>query len=72
LHLLICCCSYRFERKKKVEIAIEAMKTYRSMVDQKATSSSTTSSDKSILVVAGGFDHVVSENVNYLQVITTP
>lgn len=56
IHLLTLC---RYERKKRIDIAIDAFAHFKSLQG--------TSEQKSVLVVAGGYDERVDENVQYLQ-----
>jgi hypothetical protein len=52
----------RYERKKKIEIAISAMKLYLDRTE------SAPNQGKSLLIVAGGYDLRVDENVEYHKV----
>jgi len=53
----------RYERKKRVEVAIEAIHSYLSRV----STSENRSTMNALLVIAGGYDKKVSENVEYLK-----
>lgn len=55
----------RFERKKRIDIAINAMDVYR------RDSSSRHRGKKCVLIVAGGYDKRVTENVEYLKELET-
>ncbi len=54
----------RYERKKKIEIALGAMKHFRSL-----QSTCSSGQPRTIMIVAGGYDTSVNENVEYLKVL---
>jgi alpha-1,3/alpha-1,6-mannosyltransferase len=56
----------RYERKKKIEIAISALKL---LLEKQKKDKSVKIQSPVLLVVAGGYDKRVDENVEYLQVI---
>lgn len=56
----------RYERKKNIALAITALQHFKTK--SKGDSKSNTSSRKVLLVIAGGYDLRVTENVEYLQV----
>eukprot|EP01031_Cornospumella_fuschlensis_P034327 gene34327-41547_t len=51
---------HRYERKKKIEVAIDAFRHY------KTRSADTISTSHPLLIIAGGYDPRVKENVEYL------
>jgi alpha-1,3/alpha-1,6-mannosyltransferase len=55
----------RYERKKRIDIAIQAINVYRK------ESSGSRDGKRSVLIVAGGYDKRVVENVEYLQELET-
>lgn len=55
----------RYERKKRIDIAIQAINVYRK------ESRGSQKGGKSVLIVAGGYDKRVVENVDYLQELET-
>ncbi|CAH2353314.1 alpha-1,3/1,6-mannosyltransferase Alg2p [[Candida] railenensis] len=59
----------RFERKKDIAIAIRAFAKFKDVYNERETD--TTNANKPRLIVAGGFDPRVSENVEYLRELTT-
>eukprot|EP01039_Chlorochromonas_danica_P002367 gene2367-2599_t len=50
----------RYERKKRIEVAIDALAHYKSL-------GSRSEANKAVLVIAGGYDLRVDENVQYLE-----
>lgn len=54
--------AYRFERKKKIEVAIDAFKHFKAHCPHHLT----TAHCRPLLVIAGGYDARVQENVDYL------
>lgn len=50
-----------YERKKRIEVAIDALAHYKSH-------GSRSEANKAVLVIAGGYDLRVDENVQYLEV----
>jgi hypothetical protein len=69
------CLVCRYERKKNIALAISALQQFKAQ-RQQATSSTATEDGKKtdkkqrkvLLVVAGGYDLRVAENVEYLEV----
>lgn len=57
--------SYRYERKKSIETALFALDELRYLL------TSSHPAKRILLVVAGGYDERVTENREYLQVISS-
>jgi alpha-1,3/alpha-1,6-mannosyltransferase len=55
----------RYERKKKIEVAISALKL---LLDKQKKDKSVQIPSPVLLIIAGGYDKRVDENVEYLQV----
>lgn len=56
--------THRYERKKNIELAISALQQFKSL----RSGVKGLSEKKGLLVIAGGYDLRVEENVQYLEV----
>lgn len=60
----------RYERKKNIALALSALRRFKQLREQQATEPDPNRAKKVLLVVAGGYDVRVTENVEYLKVTT--
>jgi alpha-1,3/alpha-1,6-mannosyltransferase len=58
---------FRYERKKNIALAISALQHFKTLQHKAAGD---VKRKKVLLVVAGGYDIRVTENVEYLKVVT--
>ena len=69
--LILYVCIIRYERKKNIGLAIQAFQHFKEQLphhDHNTRSGAHGEADRVLLVVAGGYDLRVDENVEYLEV----